>query len=350
MLLGAALVLGGCASVQPPEAAVGVPPLLRDAAADGIDDLRGAYRAALCRRLPLGDPTWKAGAAACERVLPATDDEPAATALPATDAVGLAARYRVLLAAGLFADCLGTPTHPMGDIQEALDAAGFSPERLPLAGRGSAASNAERVAARIAALEDDGRRLIVLAYSKGLIDVLEMAARHPEIAPRIAAVISLAGAARGSQLADAHIDAYRRWIAGLPLPGCAPGSGEELLDLSPPRRATWWAQHRDALGFPIYVLVAAPSPQRISPALQPTYRALARTDPRNDGQLLWLDQIAPGSRLLGFVDADHWAIANPLSRSLPLLAFLFIDDVPRAELVAAAIEVVDATLPTRVTR
>jgi hypothetical protein len=33
-----------------------------------------------------------------------------------------------------------------------------------------------------------------------------------------------------------------------------------------------------------------------------------------------------------------------------MLAFLFVDDVPRADIVAAAIDVVDATLPPARTR
>jgi hypothetical protein len=238
----------------------------------------------------------------------------------------------------------------MTDVVQALQAAGFDAIRLQAAGRGSAAANADALAVQIGALDEDSRRFIVLAYSKGLVDVLEMAVRHPDLVPRIAAVISLAGAARGTPLADEHIESYRRWVAGLPMPGCDAGTGEELLDLSRTRRAQWWAKHGAALPLPVYTLVAAPAPGRISPLLQPNYRTLARTDPRNDGQLLWFDQIAPGSRLLGFINADHWAIANPLSKSLPMLAFLFVDDVPRADIVAAAIDVVDATLPPARTR
>jgi hypothetical protein len=66
--------------------------------------------------------------------------------------------------------------------------------------------------------------------------------------------------------------------------------------------------------------------------------------PTNDGQLIWYDAVvAPGS-LLGHVNADHWAIAMPLTQQLPALAFLFQDDVPRLALIEAAIEVVDDIL------
>jgi hypothetical protein len=348
--LGVAMGLTGCATVQPPALTQGVPPLVATATAEGVLDLRGMYRAVLCQRLAAAPALGREPVMGCDQVLPDAGDETVPRAVPVPGGAQLPARYRVLLVAGLFAECLGAPTRPMTDVVQALQAAGFDAIRLQAAGRGSAAANADALAVQIGALDEDSRRFLVLAYSKGLVDVLEMAVRHPDLVPRIAAVISLAGAARGTPLADEHIESYRRWVAGLPMPGCDAGTGEELLDLSRTRRAQWWAKHGAALPLPVYTLVAAPAPGRISPLLQPNYRTLARTDPRNDGQLLWFDQIAPGSRLLGFINADHWAIANPLSKSLPMLAFLFVDDVPRADIVAAAIDVVDATLPPARTR
>ena len=32
----------------------------------------------------------------------------------------------------------------------------------------------------------------------------------------------------------------------------------------------------------------------------------------NDGQLLFIDQLIPGSALLGYVNADHWTVAIPV--------------------------------------
>jgi hypothetical protein len=68
---------------------------------------------------------------------------------------------------------------------------------------------------------------------------------------------------------------------------------------------------------------------------------------RNDGKLLWIDQIAPRSYLLGYANADHWAVAIPVAQELPQLAFLFRDDVPRTALVKAAIEIVAEVLDSR---
>ena len=88
----------------------------------------------------------------------------------------------------------------------------------------------------------------------------------------------------------------------------------------------------------------APQPNEISPANRATYNRLARVEPRNDGKLIWYDQIAPGSFLLGYVNADHWAVAIPLADELPAFSFLFRDNVPRVALMRAAIDVVAATL------
>ena len=50
------------------------------------------------------------------------------------------------------------------------------------------------------------------------------------------------------------------------------------------------------------------------------------------------------SVLLGYVNAGHLAIAVPLVEQAPLLKLLFRDDVPRAVLIEAAIEVVAGTV------
>jgi RsiW-degrading membrane proteinase PrsW (M82 family) len=74
------------------------------------------------------------------------------------------------------------------------------------------------------------------------------------------------------------------------------------------------------------------------------HASLSEIDPRNDGKILWYDQLVPGNYLLGFLNADHWAVGTPLDASLPWLAFLFEDNIPRLALVEGAIEVAAAIL------
>jgi hypothetical protein len=99
---------------------------------------------------------------------------------------------------------------------------------------------------------------------------------------------------------------------------------------------------------PIFALVTTPRRERISPLMWTVYRTLARIEPRNDGNLLWYDQIPPGARLLGYLDADHWTVATPFAQELPLGSALFHDAVPRPAVIEAALEVVDRFLPTPV--
>lgn len=301
-------------------------------------DLRGAYRVAVCNRIA------REGAA-CEDVLLRLAGEPAATALPTVE--DAAKKYRIAFVPGLFSECFEQIARPFADVQRNLRAAGFTVDYFQVPGRGTAAGNAARLAEHFLAVDGDPRPIIVFAYSKGLVDVLEFAVRYPSAARRIAAVVAIAGAANGSPLADDLHAIYRDWGAEFPLPGCDKGTGAELDDLRRDVRIAWWQQHGNEVTVPVFALVAAPRPDRVSPGTRATYRRLARIDPRNDGKLLWHDQIPARSYLLGYVNADHWSIAIPVTRELPAFWFLFRDEAPRTALVESAIEVVAQTLADR---
>jgi hypothetical protein len=282
-------------------------------------------------------------AAACDAVLLRLAAETASTAaLPTVEAA--AKKYRLAFVPGLFSECFEQFARPFADVQGDLRAAGFTVDYFQVPGRGNAAQNADRLAERILAITDDPRPIIVFAYSKGLVDTLELVVRHPDAARRIAAIVAVAGAANGTPLADDVHDLYRDWGAEFPLPGCDKGNGTEMNDLRRDVRIAWWQQHADEVSVPVFALVAAPLPERVSPATRATYRWLARLDPRNDGKLLWQDQIPARSYLLGYVNADHWAIATPVAKELPAFRLLLRDDTPRTALIESAIEVVDWTL------
>jgi hypothetical protein len=48
-------------------------------------------------------------------------------------------------------------------------------------------------------------------------------------------------------------------------------------------------------------------------------------DSHNDSQVIFYDQLIPGSVLLGYLNADHWAAAVPLNRSHPFISSSFVD-------------------------
>ncbi len=329
-----ALSLAAC-TAEPTASHVDTPPsagLTVEAA--GVRDLRPLYRAAVCARLPVDPPT-------CDTVLRRLPGEGPSN--PPDAVVDLRGHYRIALVPGLFAECLEGFLRPFADVDSELRRAGFTVHYLHVFGRGSIAENAERLAHELSALGDDARPLIVFAHSKGLPDILEFVVRHPEGARMIAAIVGVAGAANGSLLAEDLYVMYRDWLARLPLPGCRAGTGEELRDLRRDVRLAWWQRYRAALTVPVFSIVAAPHEDQISPFLRAPYRWLAQVDPRNDGQLLWDDQIVPGGYLLGYVEADHWRIVMPLRPAVPMIR----DTVPRAALVVGALEVVGRVLTAR---
>ena len=337
VVVGGALLLGACASKPLAPFSESAPPaVLATIEAAGIRDLRASYRAAVCSRLPDAGPS-------CDEVLLRLPGEtpPAAPKPPADD---LSKRYRIAFVPGFFSECFDQFARPFSDSQRALEAEGFEVDYVRVSGRGTSASNAKRLAERIAALNGDPRPIILFAHSKGLPDTLEMLVRHPNEAARIAAVVSFAGAANGSALADDLQSVYRDWGAAFPLPGCDAGTGEEIHDVRRDVRLEWWRTNGRDVKVPVFALVAAPRPDRVSPGTRTTYDRLALVDPRNDGTLLWQDQLVASGFLLGYANADHWAIAIPVSEVLPYIAFMFRDGVPRPALVRAAIAVVAATL------
>ena len=332
---GTLLAVMGCASIPLTPYSEDMPPSVMVALdGAGVHDLRGQYRAALCPKL--SDPTRS-----CDDVLLRYPGETDAAA-PATSN-DLARRYRIAFVPGLFSECLDGVARPFGEVMEELRQQGFDVQFLQVGGRGTVAANAERLSRAFAGLDHDPRPIIVFAYSKGLPDVLEMVVRYPEAARQIVAIVSVAGAVNGTPLAEDIEDIYRSIGARFPMPGCDSGSGEELRDLRRETRLEWWQRHGTAIRVPIYSIVAVPRPGQVSPVLSAKHAKLSEIDPRNDGQLIWYDAIAPRSRLLGYVNADHWTITIDFDKQLPIVAGLFRDDVPRTALVEAAIEVVDVT-------
>jgi hypothetical protein len=334
----AGLLLFGCTAKSISPVAETTPPIVLATLNDaGIKDQRHLYRAAVCAQLPTGSPP-------CDELILRFPNE--AAAAPPVAQKDIANRYQIAFVPGLFSDCFNGMFHPFTDVIENLKRSGFTVHDFRIAGRASSAANAERLAKQLAELNPDPRPLIMVAYSKGLPDVLELLVRYPENVRQVVAIVSIAGAANGSPVADDLYEFYRDWLAGLPIPGCDRGTGEEVKDLRRDVRLEWWRRHRSAITVPIFSIAAVPRADRVSPVLKQTYAKLAAIDPRNDGQLLWYDAVVTRGYLLGYVNVDHLAIAIPASQQIPAFSFLFRDNVPRLALVKGAIEVAVQTLET----
>lgn len=345
--LAASLTLTACGS--PMSAYTGRDPAMAyvPIARAGITDARPEFRTVFCQVVAGNPPDSQQ---ACDYWLRRLDDEAIAIPDGTPNALHTAPRPRqfdLLIVSGVFAECL--PDVPaFDDAVERLRHLGYMIDRIPVKGRASAAYNADIIKAYIDGLRASGRtkKTIVLAYSKGAVDMLTALDRHPDLSANIGAIVSFAGAVNGSPLADQYRGLYESLFASIPYRNCPVTDGGEMASLSREHRLNWMASRPVFASPALFSIVATPTPDRISTALVPMHAALSKIDPRNDGQILHYDAMLPGATLLGYVNADHFAIALPFEQRSPRLARTLIDknDFPRPQLVEAAVLYTEAAL------
>ncbi len=89
--------------------------------------------------------------------------------------------------------------------------------------------------------------------------------------------------------------------------------------------------------------------KRFIAVLRSGYDKLSQIDPRNDSQVIFYDQMIPGSVVMGYLNSDHWAIVVPIDRSHPFLSSTLANknDFPREVLFEAIIRFVEEDLGDR---
>ena len=75
---------------------------------------------------------------------------------------------------------------------------------------------------------------------------------------------------------------------------------------------------------------------------------MSRIDARNDSQVIFYDQVIPGSTLIGYLNADHWALSVPVARSHSTIGATLVDqnNYPREALLEALMRFVEEDLST----
>jgi hypothetical protein len=91
----------------------------------------------------------------------------------------------------------------------------------------------------------------------------------------------------------------------------ATGDGGALRSLKRPVRLTRLANNPLPTSVKYYSLVSFTGRDGINRWLTNGCDILKTIDPRNDGLLLFSDQVIPGTVLLGYVNNDHWEVALP---------------------------------------
>lgn len=319
-VVGIAATLWGCNETLIPFSLDSPPVILTPIGFANVTDGRGRFREIYCairadhgRSLPEDLP--------CDEALVRLSGEPQPTGRP----VNLASPprpLRVVVVPGIFDECIRKCVQTYSDALAHLETHGWRTGTIPVSGRSSTAHNAAQVRDFVLGLPlAADERVLLLGYSKGAADTLEALGQYPEMLPRVAAMVSVAGAIGGSPLADGYVDLYNNLLRDLAVPNCAPGDGQGMASITRAARQSSLARRPPPAGVKYFSAAGIPGPERMSRALRPFAERLAHVDPRNDGQVIFFDTIIPGGTLLGFLRADHWALAVPFSRKAGALPF-----------------------------
>ncbi len=271
-LLAALTLFSGCGSPPllryQPDAA---PAVLMPAALAGIEDARARYREILCAVLRTQDPT--AGASLCEASLHrmALEGEPTGRAVHlGPPRIPL----RVGIVPGYGADCFTDVVPVLADARSRLAERGWPTDVLIVEGLSSSRRNADLIRDQLLKAQlAHGERFVLIGYSKGTSDMLEALAVHPEIRPRVAAAVSLAGTVMGSPLADDPPRLLPVLVQALSGGACTAGDGGAFASLRRTERLEFLARFPPlSYGVPLYSLGAFADLERTSHILRPMHR------------------------------------------------------------------------------
>ncbi|TDG15977.1 hypothetical protein E2F43_07065 [Seongchinamella unica] len=302
----------------------------------GVIDRRADFRAVYC--VSEADDS-----ANCSEQLRKFRDEGPALNVPAVD-TARRGDFRIAVALGVGWDCvrelIDEPELPLNQLRDL----GFDTRLLEIEGLSGSDRNAALLFAALEDELDDPRPLILVGYSKGANDIIVALEQYPQLAAHTAGFISVAGAIGGSPVADNDSGGTEQLLHFSPFGDCSEGDGLALESLSPRVRHAWLKDNLP-LPVPAYSMVTAPEPARVSRALRSPYKLLGAVHPLNDGALLHWDQLLPGSTLLGYANADHWAVSVPLDMSeVPLGNFLVTNEYDRLGLWQSMLDFVIADL------
>lgn len=315
-------------------------------AVDRLRDDRGRFREIFCVVLEArGEelPDYRN----CEEAIRETGPEAGATG----SGVKLGqseAKPLVLMVPGLGWECLEEWLDLQYSAPLHVAKFGYEVRAIPVDGLSSSLHNAEQIKDYFGKLspEDLERPLILIGYSKGTPDILEALVRFPQLAEKVTAVLSLAGSVKGSPLADKATQGQANLLTRFPGAHCDKGDEGAVSSLRTDVRQTWLAENSLPTNVRYYSVVTYPDHDRVSWGLRKSYLALSGADARNDAQVLVYDQIIPQSNLVAFINADHWAIAVPVSRKHAFIGSTFVNhnDYPREALLEALLRYIEEDL------
>ena len=334
-------LFGGCCKALLPYSLETPPLALMPAWLANIEDGRGRFREIYCAvqrehgaELPYDRP--------CEKVILRLNGEPNPTGEPVL--LGQAKlKLRFYTVSGVFNDCITSKAFSYARVH--VEQYGYRTAEIRVNGLSSCSHNARLI--RDALLSADlstDEKAVLIGYSKGAPDILQSLIEYPEIVYKVAAVVSIAGAIGGSPLTDSIEEPYSKMMGKNPIVDCPPGVGDSIASLQRTNRQKWLSQNRLPASVKYFSLATFAERENISTVLQFSYDRLASIDPRNDSQLIFYDQLIPGCTLLGYVNADHWALAIPFSQDNFAPGLIDRNKFPREVLFEAVLRVVEENL------
>ena len=346
-IAAAGLVLGACATKPLTPYSTDTPPLaIVPASQAGVQDGRARFREIYCAVLDARGSEVP-DSRPCEDALTRVGSEPAGAGTP----VDLGPSKRHLVSAiipGIGYECFEPWLQPAGSAAAHVRKHGYDLVQMKVDALSSSALNARQIRDAIMAMpaESGPPRLVLIGYSKGAPDILEAVVSYPEIRNRIAAVVSAAGAIGGSALANDAEQYEADLLRYFPGAKCASGDGGAVESLRPATRRNWLAQNPLPRDVRFYSLVTFPQLGRISSVLKKSYEKLSQIDTRNDSQMIFYDQVVPGSVLVGYVNADHWALSVPIARAHSTIGSWFVTQnaYPREALLEALLRFIEEDL------
>jgi hypothetical protein len=254
---------------------------------------------------------------------------------------------RFVIIPGLSEECVSAFIQPFSDARPHVESLGFKTDFIMVSGLGGSAQNAAQILKAVADMSlASGEKLVFIGYSKGATDVLEAMVHYPELSRRTAAVVTLAGVVSGTPIAD-DVPQFLKKFADQVFEGkCPPGEGRAFESLSRRERLKWLSANRLPDTVRYYSLAAFTHRENISLILRPSYDKLSLVDPLNDSQVVFHDALVPGGVVLGYLNADHWAVAMPFNREHPMLSDALVtrNAFPREMLLEAIVRFVEESL------
>lgn len=267
-------------------------------------------------------------------------------------------KLRVLIIPGIFGECMMNEIVPFSYAMEHVNKyKDVEVSIFPgIRGRASSKHNSQVINEYLQKFEkDENEKLVIVAYSKGTTDTLRFLDNpdYSASAEKIDAMVSIAGVVNGTPLADDTGTFLKALAEKFPYSECETQDASGIEDLTRRNQFYRLSSQQQPEHIQYYSLAVYTDKENISSFLKGYYERLSLVDPRNDSQVIYYDSILPGARLLGFANADHWAVALPFARHIDELGFMNHaiatradrNDFPREILLESILRYVDTTLP-----